>query len=337
MTADQRVRAVEPTERRSWEAVRLMADHPPRWTNPNKQVVFDIACSTGSPVAGRIEYSRWPELPLPERILQLGPTVVSQAPGFYPYAAEPELPGAVAWHVNFAAWELFGWYAGGSAAQDELQVAEHPVLASIREALLAEGAVARTVVAGRPTPVLVRGAERRVRIDTQPDAAAGRPDGIYGRHFPSATTAVVARATTRIDPPTISNILAIAAINHRGGEYTADQIAWTLSTAYSGFRAAVLEARTVVGATAIIIHTGHWGGGAFGGDRVLMAILQLAAASLAGVDRLVYHEGFSEGVEPSGGPVTEARRRFADLIPEDGTGTAALIEDLAGLGFRWRD
>ncbi len=329
--------AEAPVERRTWDAARLVADHPPHWTNSNKQVVFDIACPPGSAIAGRIEYSRWPELPLPERVLPLAPGVLSQVPGFFDYAREPELPGAFVWHLNFAAWPLFGWYAGGSAAQDELQVAEHPVLASVREALLAEGAIARTVVEDRPTPVLVRGAERRARIDTQPDAAAGRPDGLYGRSFPAATPDVVAKAATRLVPPTISNILAIAAQSHRGAPYTRDQIEWTLSAAYSGFRAAAVEARVTVGAAATIIHTGHWGGGAFRGDRVLMAVLQLAAASLAGVDQLVYYEGFTEGFEPSAGPVTEARGLFGGLVPEQGIRCGELVGALAGLGFRWRD
>jgi len=39
-----------------------------------------------------------------------------------------------------------------------------------------------------------------------------------------------------------------------------------------------------------LIHTGAWGTGAFGGSRVLIALLQLGAAKLAGVD-LVYHVG----------------------------------------------
>jgi len=42
------------------------------------------------------------------------------------------------------------------------------------------------------------------------------------------------------------------------------------------------------------IHTGHWGCGAYGGNKSLMAILQIIAAEAAGV-RLMYHTLDQEG------------------------------------------
>jgi len=39
----------------------------------------------------------------------------------------------------------------------------------------------------------------------------------------------------------------------------------------------------------VIIHTGNWGCGAYGGNPEIMALLQMAAARLAGIDELVYH------------------------------------------------
>jgi hypothetical protein len=40
------------------------------------------------------------------------------------------------WHINFADKHLFGYYGGGLFAQDEMQTAEMPILASVREALV---------------------------------------------------------------------------------------------------------------------------------------------------------------------------------------------------------
>lgn len=40
------------------------------------------------------------------------------------------------WHPNFADKHLFGYYGGNLLAQDELQVLEHPILGSIREAIV---------------------------------------------------------------------------------------------------------------------------------------------------------------------------------------------------------
>ena len=42
------------------------------------------------------------------------------------------------------------------------------------------------------------------------------------------------------------------------------------ATAYTGFRAARAESGA---GFEVVVHTGHWGTGAYGGDRVLMALL----------------------------------------------------------------
>jgi uncharacterized protein len=56
--------APEPLERRHYDAATLMRRHPPVLRNPNKQVVYRIACPDGT-VAGHVSYSRWAEMPLP--------------------------------------------------------------------------------------------------------------------------------------------------------------------------------------------------------------------------------------------------------------------------------
>ena len=55
----------------------------------------------------------------------------------------------------------------------------------------------------------------------------------------------IRRASSRLDPPTISNILAIAAPRGGFGAYSRGEIEGVLITAFSGFRAAVLESRRV--------------------------------------------------------------------------------------------
>ena len=92
---------------------------------------------------------------------------------------------------------------------------------------------------GRPTPVLVTGVERRVRFATDPNVAEGRPDGLYGEAFSRATEEAVRRATTVIDPPTISNVIAISAPRGGNGHYRVEDIELALATAFTGFRAAV--------------------------------------------------------------------------------------------------
>jgi hypothetical protein len=86
-------------------------------------------------------------------------------------------------------------------------------------------------------------------------------------------------------PPTISNILAMAAPARGYGNYTEQEIVYILNTAFTGFSAAHRESRRIAGASSqTVIHTGFWGCGAFGGNRSLMTILQALAGDLAGVD-----------------------------------------------------
>ena len=104
------------------------------------------------------------------------------------------------------------------------------------------------------------------------------------------------------------------------------------ATAYSGFRVAVLESATLrVHGVDVVIHTGYWGCGAFGGNRVLMALLQVIAARLAGIDRLVFHTGLA------GGEVAfaQALAMFDALVTDQDAEVAALIEVIHAYGFEW--
>lgn len=323
----------EPLQRRTYQAAELMRQHPGVLRNENKQVVFAIACPAGAVHSGRLGYSRWPEipLPLPREVDPVSPARLAVVhDGFYDYRPVLDPGVGVEWHVNFADPNLFYAYGSALFAQDEIQVAEHPVLGSLREALVAEARPTTTIANGRPTPVLVMGAQRRVRIETVRGAEAGGPSWMYGMAFARATADAVREATTLIDPPTISNIIAIVAPYGGRGRYQREQIGLAISTAYSGFRAAVLESRRTAGPDALVaIHSGFWGCGAFGGNRVMMTLVQLIAADMAGVARLVFHVG-----DPSGR--TNVERALA-LAPDVATAKSAteLIARSEALGLVW--
>jgi hypothetical protein len=63
-------------------------------------------------------------------------------------------------------------------------------------------------------------------------------------------------------------------------------------TAYTGYRALVLCQST--SGTDAVLHTGHWGCGAFGGNKGLMAAIQILAAGTAGVKRIHFWYGSTE-------------------------------------------
>jgi len=315
--------------RRSYDPTELIARHPPRLCNAHKKLVFELACPAGARHAGSIEVTRWAAAPLPA-VVAPATTELVAAPGYYEYETRDGL-----WHVNFADPALFYAYGSALLAQDELQAAEHPALGSLREALVAEGLPALTKEAGAPTPVLVAGVERRCAIATAPDRDAGRPLGLYGNRFAAAPAEVVRAAIRVIEPPTLTNLIAIAAPNGGIGRYTAGELRQIAVTAYTGFAAAVAESRRTWPGAPVEVRTGFWGCGAFGGNRQAMALLQLLAARLAGVDRLRFYASDASGEDA-------LRAGAADLAHVLGTSGAAdkpaieaVIDRITGLGYEW--
>jgi hypothetical protein len=325
----------EPLYRLSFDAAELLRDHPPQLRHRNKIALFELAYPPGAKPSGRIEVTRWPaavseRLPLPETL------TADVQPNFYDYRP---VTGAgaptVEWHVNFADPFLFAAYGSGLFAQDEMQVAEHPLLGSITEALLARGLPPRTRESAGPTPVLLRNVERRIEVATDPDAPAGRPAGLYGNRFGAAPVDVVRRASRRVEPTTFSNIIAMAAPSGGYGEYSKADIRYVLTTAITAFTAAVNESSQAAGGAGArtIVHSGFWGCGAFGGHRRLMIALQALAARAAGIDRLVLHAGDAAGAEEvrRGLDVAEAgASRCGPSCPLE-----RLVEWCEALGYRW--
>jgi len=200
--------------------------------------------------------------------------------------------------------------------------------------LLATGLPTLTRDEDGGSPILVRGVERRIEVQTNPDGAAGRPFGLYGNRFAAARVDTIRRATRKIEPATISNIIAVAAPAYGRGKYRPGQIEYVLETAFTAFAAAHHETLRALGPDAqTTIHTGFWGCGAFGGNRCLMIALQSLAARATCIDRVVYHAGDAAGV-------LEVRRGLdvADMLaakcgPECDLGT--LIDQCVPLGYEW--
>lgn len=323
--------APEPLERLSFDTATLVREHPSVLRHTNKLVVYTVACPEGSTQAGTIVYTRWPAMTLPERVdpaAALG--IVESRPTIFDY--EPVDPQALEWHVNFADPLLFYAYGSGLFAQDEMQSAEHPALGSLVEALHVGPHRAVTEDDSGPTPVLVTGVERRCHVAVDRNEAEGRPRGLYGNEFSAASAETVRRATTRIEPPTISNLIALAAPSYGVGAYTREQIDRILVTAYTGFAAAVAESGAICPDAPVVIHTGYWGAGVFGGNRVLMSLLQVLAAGIAGVTRLVFHAAGPDGAAPLEEALDVIREK---LTGADTLGAQELLDRVTELGFTW--
>ena len=280
---------------KTYHSQELIDNNPPKIRHANKKIVFDKACPTNSVHNSQIYFSRWQALPLPvEFAVDKHQCHNIMREDVFSYQSEGS--NCIEWHVNFAHSALFVAYGGPLFAQDEMQVAEHPILGSLREALIKESGELRPITRDddQPTPVLIRGVERRCSVDVSPNRWQGRPQGLYGNLFAKATQKAIAKATTVIHPPTITNIIAMEAPSGGESTYQREEIQDILSTAYSSFRAAQIESQ-IENKEGALIHTGNWGTGAYGGNAVLMALLQLFAAKLATVNTLVFHTFNSTG------------------------------------------
>ncbi|MGV3662029.1 MAG: hypothetical protein ACO1TE_17725 [Prosthecobacter sp.] len=327
-----------PLQQLEFDLSQLAADFPPVWRHPHKQAIHDRVRREGGPLAGMLHYSRWKMAPLADE-MPLHACDVRAETGFFTYAGSS--PGV--WHLNFADPRLFAAYGSPLMAQDEWQALEHPVLGSLREALIHDEQPALTREDGVSTPVLVANVPRQCSIDLSGGAAASswlrglfgtaKSTPLYGSAFASADCEHVMRAITIINPPSSSNILAIAAPTGTG-PYSLKQITDILQTAFNGFAAAAHHSTQHhdTGATAVTIHTGWWGCGAFGGSRPLMALLQILAAKMAGIGRLVFHIG-SEGERCH---FNEALS-FLDLVTSQGTTPRipAILSEIDSLRFHW--
>ena len=176
------------------------------------------------------------------------------------------------------------------------------------------------------------GAERRVRIQTDRRAERGGPSWLYGVAFAEAAPEVVRQATVRIDPPTISNIIAIAAPVGGYGRYRREEIELALSTAYSGFRAAVLESRRRAGPTARLYPLRLLGLRRLRRQPRHDDAAPAPRGRNGGLDGLVLHVG-----EPAGrASVERAIGLLRDGLEAAGpTDTAELISRLESLGLEW--
>lgn len=266
-----------------------------------------------------MEVSRWEEKDLPQAYNPAHILKLEGRPDVFDYAPNPE---QVDWHLNFAHHDLFCAYGRAPFAQDEIQVAEHPALASLREALLDSELPPSTVEHGGPTPIL---------ITQVPRLASIRTDAIYGASFSRASEAQIDSSVEPLRPPTRSNILAMEAPFGARGPYRSMQIDYILNTAFTGFSAAREASVRLPGAPKVVIHTGFWGCGAYGGHRVLMPALQIIAARLAGVQSLVFH-----AFDPAGLSAFEKARTLVDKLGAQGKLKLSKLRSMIlAEGFEW--
>jgi hypothetical protein len=334
---------------------QLVEQYPCRLSNANKALLYSIACPAGAQHGGELIFSRWRSMDVAEKNFNAHKTACCSHENAYPYNRNDD-PHTDEWWVNFADPHLFVAYGSSLFAQDEIQVAEHPSLGHLKEALyslshqVSDRYAPKTRESNAATPILIRGAERRVAVRLDANVAEGRPRGLYGNEFGRAASEAVRTATARLQPCSVTHLICIAALNGGFGRYTLAQITDLFVTAYSGFAAARLESEEHNAGSKVVVHTGNWGTGAFGGNKVLMALIQMFAADLAQIDELHYHTFNPEGTRAFNA-AQEVRNQLHERhnnVAEDGSGTKsglsvtsasltvpALLQDLYQRKYQW--
>jgi len=114
-------------------SVRPRINYPPEFSHTHKALLYDIA-SKGRLKEGNgneITVARVKPGTIKENRLQWG-MLFKHLPAYFDYqTVEVSDKKLTEWYINFADGDLFAYYGTGLFAQDEMQVAEHPVLASI--------------------------------------------------------------------------------------------------------------------------------------------------------------------------------------------------------------
>ena len=267
----------------------LIKDYLPVYGPKRKQRIFEVALKKHRTEDGEISIthvmSNQPEMD--STVLEKKSFKLTLDKGFYDYAKARE--GEDTWFVNFADPTLFVAYDSDLFAQDEIQTLEMPLLASCCLFLDQSQAdhITKTVTDfGEPTPYLFKKVPYWISVNTRPIMKDGTTADIYGDEFMYATEEELAAGIRVFEGNVRVNVLAIAAPRCRSGQrYNIAELSQILKTLLCSYSAVREQTKDKV-----VIHAGNWGCGAFGGNRELMYLAQMYAASVCGIDELVMHD-----------------------------------------------
>lgn len=281
----------------------LLSRYPVVFSLPNKALVAEKAypLSTTEFIDNeKINITRWRSINqfnIPNTNEYPNNPTLSVTNSFFEYNSLTGASGT--WYPNFAHSCIFTAWNSYLLAQDELQVLEFPCLASLNQFLPRNGSL--TVDRDGPSPILISNAIRRCSLDTLTSPS------IYGNAFSKASENLILERLTILDPPIKSNIYAMEAPSSGRGEYKRMEILSILSTAYTAFHQIVQvekerENRENINhllntssennnssIPIIELHIGYWGCGAYGGNSILMVLIQLIAAKLANIEYVIVH------------------------------------------------
>ena len=302
----------------------LIKGYLPEYRLECKQKAFERAMQVHGQDNGDIEVSHvMCDKSISDEVLTQKSFRLNMDREFYDYRKARS--GEDTWFVNFADPQLFVAAEGALFAQDEIQTLEMPLLAALRRYIDSNhigGFAPYTAYSGNPTPYLFKNVPYWITVDTRPLLRNGTRGNIYGSNLVTASEEEIEAGIRTVDGEYRVNVLAIAAPGFGSGKYSKDDISLVLRTLLGAFSAVRAQSTGK-----IVIHSGNWGCGAFGGNPELMYLAQMYAASVCGIDELVLHD-FKPEVEDS---IQELKKM------RDGMKLSDVVENLYSKGFEWKE
>lgn len=315
------------------ECEELMTTHEPIFTNERKKKLFAIAKEKKlKSLNGYVQVTRCtPDTKEIDKATFVKTDVkIKLLANFFNYESDKNSDIRKVWWMNYADPKLFGFYANEFFAQDEIQVLEHPILASIRRYLLdpgEENMAPRTLVQNGSdwiaTPYLIEDVPLWMTVNSYPKLPDGMPVRIYGASFTEAPQEAIDIGCKVYSGELKNNIMAIAAPSFCQGKYSYDEIELILKTLISAFS----QAKDLSQNKKCVVHGGNWGCGAFGGNHELMYFAQLYAASVCGIDEIVLHSIEDDDI------YDDAETKYKELDKE--MSLESVVYFLLSQGYRW--
>lgn len=304
------------------ECQDLIRGYAPKYEMPQKRAAYEKALRLHESDCGDIQICQVgvdAEGLRTERLAKRT-SAVTVDKGYFDYTKAKE--GEETWFLNFADPYLFVAYDSELFAQDEIQCLEMPLLASCRLYLEEKGKDAMTSRFGVPTPFTFRSVPYWISVNTNPVLKDGSVGNIYGNNLYYASEEEVQAGIRTFEGNIRCNVIAMAAPACGYGQYSKaeiEEILKTLLCSYSALKDNCQEDR-------VVIHTGNWGCGAFGGNRELMYLSQIYAASVCGISEIVLHS-------PDGELLGRAKTVY-DQIPSE-MSFDQVVQFLLAKGYCW--